>query len=391
MTSKRKILFIPRWYPGRVDPLKGIFIRRHALSVSLKNEVSVLFISADPGMKNKIYETEILEDEGLKTVRVYYSNSTGSFPVWSLFLKFYRYLKAAHIGIRKMQELIRQPDIVHIHVLSRTFLPAFYFFHYFKTPFIITEQWSGYLPEDGSYKGFLKKYLTRMAVKRASAVTTVSESLRDAMLSHGLKNKYHIIPNVVDVNAFFPAKEKSQREKKFILSVSDMDDRAKNISGVIRVMARLSRERSDFEFHLIGDGADREFLTALARKEGVLGSTVFFEGARPSSVVAETMRQADFFILFSHYDNMPCVMTESLASGLPVIGSAIHGMKEHIRKGLGILVTPGNENELYEAVQKALNGKAHLDPGDMRRYAVEHFSYEAVGERFNSIYDSVTR
>lgn len=389
MENKLKILFIPRWYPSRVDLLKGIFIQRHALAVAFKHEVFVLFVCADPEMKDKVYDSEFSVENGIKTVRVYYNNSLPAIPFFTSLIKFYRYLKSCYIGIKIISKKIKKPDISHIHVLTRTFFPAYYYKYFHKTPYIITEHWSGYLSEDGSYKGFLKKIITKIAVHKASFITTVSESLKNAMISHGLKNEYAIIPNVVDVNLFTPSLKKDIKKKVSLLTVADMDDRAKNISGIINVIKRLSLSRTDFEYHIIGDGNDRGSLEGLALKEKVLNKYVFFHGAKNSFEVADAMKKADLFILFSNYDNMPCVMTEAFASGLPVIGSAIHGMKEHIKQGLGMLVTPGNENELYNTIQAAIEYSDSFNKNGMRQYALDNFSYEAVGKMFDVIYKKV--
>ncbi len=389
MTKKLKILFIPRWYPGRVDPLNGIFIKRHALSVATKHEVAVLYVSADPGMKGSIYDKEFVVEEGLHTCRVYYNNSVADIPVISTIVKFFRYLRACKKGINLLSEKFGRPDISHIHVLARTFFSAWYYKYFYKTPVIISEQWSGYHAEDGLYQGFFKKMLTQIAVKNASAVTTVSESLRDAMLSHGLKNKYSVIPNVVDTKLFSPFATRTRQGKFRLLHVSNLNDRAKNVSGMIHAIAKLSEKRNDFEFHIVGAGPDRSISESAAKKHNLLNRVVFFDGIKNAAEVAELMRDADLFILFSNYDNMPCVMVESFASGLPVIGSAIHGIKEHVKEGRGIVVTPGNEIALVHAIEKALSTIDSFDKNALHEYAKKNFSYEEVGERFNSIYQKM--
>lgn len=384
-----KILFIPRWYPNRIDNLKGIFIKRHAIAVALKHQVAVLYVNADPKMKDKMYDSEFSAEDGISTVRVYYNNSFPDIRFISSVIKFFRYLKSCMLGIKIINEKFGTPDISHIHVLARTFFPAYYYKFFYKIPYIITEHWSGYLPEDGAYKGFFKKIITKISVRKASAITTVNTSLKQAMLSHGLNNEYYVIPNVVDINLFNTALAKKERNKFFLLTVADLDDRVKNISGSIHVIKKISEQRKDFEYHIIGDGCDMEKLKNLALKNNLLNMFVFFEGEKKSSEVAEVMRKADLFILFSNYDNMPCVMTEAFASGVPVIGSDIHGMKEHIKEGLGILVPPGNENELLDAVQSAMNTIDSFDKNKLRQYAIDNFSYETVSKSFDEIYQKV--
>jgi len=384
-----KILFIPRWFPNRVDPFNGIFIKRHALAVSSMHRVAVLYVNADPVLRDKVYELESAVEDNLSITRVYYNNSCINIPVISTFIKFFRYLKACRMGIKVIHEKFGTPDITHIHVLARTFLPAYYFKYFYKTPYIVSEQWSGYLPEDGMYKGFLKKLLTKIAIRKASAVTVVSESLRQGMLSHGLQNTYSVIPNVVDTHLFYPRLNNEKKDKFILLHVSNLDDRAKNVSGMIRAAQKISVNRNDFEFRIVGDGPQRTMLETLAENLGLLNKTVFFLGTRMSAEVAEIMRQADLFLLFSNYDNMPCVMVESLATGLPVLGSAIHGIKEHIKEGKGILVSPGDENALGKAILHAMNNISSFEKVRLNEYAKGNFSYEAVAKQFDVVYQKV--
>ncbi len=134
-SRKLKILFIPRWFPNRVEPLNGVFIKRHALSVALMHSVSVLYVNADPSLESKKYEMESVVEDGIFIIRVYYSNSFPNVPVASTLRKFFRYLKACKIGIKVINEKFGIPDVVHIHVLARTFLSAYYYcfltFEYF--------------------------------------------------------------------------------------------------------------------------------------------------------------------------------------------------------------------------------------------------------------------
>lgn len=325
---------------------------------------------------------EFTTEEGISTVRVYYNNSVVGIPVLSSLIKFYRYIKACRMGIKAVEEKFGTPDISHIHVLSRTFIPA----RHFKVPYVVSEQWSGYLPEDGMYKGFLKKWISRRAIRKASAVTTVSESLKNAMRAHGLENLYSVIPNVVDSSLFTPSESILQKEKFILLHVSNLDDRAKNVSGMMRALKMLSGTRTDFEFQIVGEGAERTRLEALAKQLGMLDKQVFFLGSRSSSQVAEIMKKADIFLLFSNYDNMPCVMVESLSCGLPVVGSAIHGIQEHVKPDKGILVPPGDETAFCNAVAKAMDTISTFDKIKLHAYAKENFSYEAVSEQFDKVY-----
>jgi glycosyltransferase involved in cell wall biosynthesis len=92
-------------------------------------------------------------------------------------------------------------------------------------------------------------------VRNASAVMPVTDNLRKAMESHGLKNRnYRIIPNVVDMKMFDIQTEATDTEKKNFIHVSCFEDRQKNISGILRVLKKLSKERQDWACNMVGDG-----------------------------------------------------------------------------------------------------------------------------------------
>ena len=59
-----------------------------------------------------------------------------------------------------------QPDMCHVHVLSRTAVLALYLKTLHQIPYLITEHWSRYFPQNvkkGSYKGFFRKIFTKIA------------------------------------------------------------------------------------------------------------------------------------------------------------------------------------------------------------------------------------
>jgi glycosyltransferase involved in cell wall biosynthesis len=384
-----KILFIPKWYPSRVHELNGDFIRLHALSVSLKHRVAVLFVSADPAMKNKKYDADCSMDGEVTTVKVFYNNSAPGIYLPDTIINFFRYLKACIVGIRLINQNFGRPDIAHIHVLTRTFFAAFYYSFFYKVPYIISEQWSGYLPEDGAYKGMLKKWFTKIAVKSARAVTAVSSRLKNAMISCGLKNSYSVIPNVVDMKLFYPSAD-IQRDSRFIfLHVSSLDDRAKYVSGIIHAAKKLSESGSDFELRVVGNGIDKPNLESLAAKLGLLNSKVFFTGEKSSAEVAEMMRKSDCFVLFSNYETFGVVVIEAFASGLPVIATSGTGVLEEFSSERGLQVVPGDVDGLCNAMKNMMAERRNYNPTKIRNYAQDNFSYEVAAEKFDAIYRKV--
>src|SRR5437763_12006678 len=102
----------------------------------------------------------------------------------------------------------------------------------------------------------------KLICKNAEAIIVVSPQLRDDMLKCGLTNYFYIVPNVVEIPNELPEIRKQQ--KKIFLTVADMDDEKKNISGIICAANAIYSLKNNFEFHIIGGGKDEEKLKSLS-------------------------------------------------------------------------------------------------------------------------------
>jgi glycosyltransferase involved in cell wall biosynthesis len=98
---------------------------------------------------------------------------------------------------------------------------------------------------------------------------------------------------------------------------------------------------------------------------------------------------SDALLMFSNYENFPCVIAESMMSGKPVISSNVNGIPEHVYEENGILVDPRDEEALGNAIVAFTTGELGFDSKKIRAYAMEHFSYKGVGEKFTNIYRSI--
>ncbi len=389
INPKIHVLFLPLWYPNKYDPMPGLFIERHARSVKQYCDVSVLYLHPDPEQKrNYLFETN--NDDNIYTIRLYYKHTKNNFPGLSQLIKTFQFYKAALKGYIYLCKGKYKPHIVHVNVLTRLGAFALFLKFMYGLPYIITEHWSRYQTRVGTYKGLIRKIITKIVVKRASAVTTVSEDLKKAMLRHNLKNKnYHVIPNVVDTNLFFPSRIKQKNDIKNFIHVSCFDDKPKNISGILRVIKKLSAIRTDFKFTMIGNGPDYENITEYSNLLEIDSKFISFTGLKEGVNLVNAINKADFMLLFSNYENFPVVIPESFSCGIPVISTSVGGIPEHLSSDKGILIEPGNENQLFQTINKLLDNNSNYNSEKLRQYAIDHFSYKVVGKQFFDIYMKV--
>jgi L-malate glycosyltransferase len=362
----------------------GNFIQRHAEAIALKSQVASLFVTSDENCREKL-EIEEETIRGIYTVNVYYRKVGYSFPVLADVHKALRYTRASFIGLKRIKKYLGKIDVIHQNVLYPSGAITLLLKYIYNIPYLITEHSTAY--HLGSLNGFLTNWLKKKIAANASFISPVSENLKQTMLSQGLKGNYEVVNNVVNTSVFFPLLQKQPNPKTIFLHISTLDDKQKNISGLLRTVQRLSETRNDFEVHLVGDEEHTHHLN-YAKTLGVLNQTVFFHGTKTLNEVADTMRQSDCFIMFSNYENFPCVIAEALSCGLPVISSDVGGIKEHINTGNGILVKPGDEAGLLNAFLEMMTSlkENKYQSEQISKYAKENFSYESISEKFHSLY-----
>jgi len=175
-----------------------------------------------------------------------------------------------------------------------------------------------------------------------------------------------------------------------VLTVAGMYVR-KGIEDLLLAAEMLRGRVPDVKLYLAGEGPDRGRFEALARRRGLENVAVFL-GYRPDA--SELMRQADVFVLASHADPNPLVISEACAAGVPIVASSAGGIGEALDGGrAGVLVPPGNPRALAEGLasvllspdlqarlrQSATTNTARLSVERMARETIA--AYRALGVR----------
>lgn len=374
MNKERKhIIFLARWYPHRYDPMFGLFVQRHAEAAALFNDITVIYCHACERQQAKKFEIVRTNENNVDTIRVYYKKPKNK--IQSL-LRFYR----ANMMALK---LCKKPDLIHVHVLTRLGVIAWIQKLLHKTPYIITEHWSRYLPGN-DFSGFLRKTACKLVVRNARTVTTVTENLATAMKNHGLKNdNYVVLPNVVNLDMFHIS-EKNNNPCK-IIHISCFEDKSKNISGLLESLKIIDDKGIDFQCKLIGEGMDLDLMKEKAKNLQLINK-VSFTGLLQGQALADELSSGDFLVLSSNYENMPVVILEALASGLPVVSTNVGGIKEMIDDTKGILVEPRNNEALAEAMIKMIETHKNYDANYLRNSVIEKYGYESVGMFLSRLY-----
>ena len=105
--------------------------------------------------------------------------------------------------------------------------------------------------------------------------------------------------------------------------------------------------------------------------------------------VPEILNAADVFVLSSDWEGNPLSVMEAMASGKPVVCTAVGGVPELVEDGrCGLLVPPRDTEALAGAMSYTLeNPEARTAMGNAAaRRAVEHFDLKVMTEAYEDLY-----
>lgn len=380
------IVFLTKWYPNQHDPQLGVFVQKHARAVALNHQVTVIYIASEPALPGRIL-VHWVQNENLTEISALFRPFKFRPAFLSKFLNAFLYIITFRRSWKKATAINGKPSVFHAHILLRTAITGYLASIYYHIPLVITEHWTGFVFNRYSRKSRLYKWLTFFVVRNADAVTTVSSGLREAMAGQGLRNSnFRIVPNVVEAGSI-PEDKPTAGARKIILTIADLADENKNISGSLRAMQRLEKQRQDFEFHIIGGGEDEAMLRKLADDLGLEHTR--FHGRQDNNYVLGFMKSAAFILTNSRVETFSVATAEALASGKPVVATTCGGPEDFVDERCGILIPAKDHLRLVEALNSMLDNYQNYDKEYMQRKMAGLFSAKAVGNMFSVIYDNL--
>ena len=390
------ILHLLSWFPTPDDPTLGNFCVR--MIDALPEECHSVILSVCDGKDmTKSFEVKEIEGAHHTHVQIYIRPPKINAVRKLKMLRMYQY------GLKYIKKHFFEPDLIHLHVTYPLGQVALMWKKLFGYKYVLTEHWTIYQPQNKDMLvGKLKKKIVKIA-NNAELIMPVSLDLQRCMEGHGVRNRFQVIYNLVNTDMFKlrqpPCIDSSERTglrgndmqglRKQMLHISTLRDEAKNFSGILRVIERLRQQRDDFELHVIHDYEAPEF-KAFVKKHNLSGC-VFFHGKKTSAEVAEAYQQADFFVLFSNFENLPCVIVEAFARGVPVLSTAVGGIAEILSPERGILIPQGDEDALLQGMIQMLDHCHEYDREAIREYAIKTFAARNIGQQIFEEYEKVKR
>ena len=369
-----RIVWLAGWYPTPSNPLAGIFVQRHFLALSkalTKNDTVSLYHICIDGSESSDGVSNV--NEHLLTI----GQSTGLFSRVLNAIRFHRRT------FSELKEALKKADLVHVHAGDRIGFWAAWFKQKYGYKLVYTEHWAIYdsnTSDAFENRNIWFRFYMKWLWKKTDLVASISTKLYSSMeAKYAVSKPFTMFPNVLD-QAFEESQEssipneKSNEDVVTLLHVSNFEAR-KNVFELIESVNNLIRSGRKLRLILIGAGSETF--------SDYVSENIVLLASMKAQQLTEYYRLADAFILPSDAENSPCVISEALSFGLPVIATDVGGVSEMINETNGVLIprfqTPQEkENKISDAILEFLSKSQTFDRDAIKHHAEGQYGSEPV-------------
>ena len=273
---------------------------------------------------------------------------------WGRRTDFLRLYQAVYVGLR-LQDL--GIDHVHAHFAGMAARTAFWVAKFFPITFSFTAHANDIFAPRNFEIGLEKLIQTARLI---ITETDYSEKfLRERFPERA--DRIHRVYNGLNLAEFGPANFSS--DPPLIVAIGRLIDK-KGFANLIRACSQLVEHGRLFRCEIFGEGPLENQLRAQIEESG-LKELVKLPGAKPQHELRERLAAANVFVLPSvpeaegGMDNLPTVIMEAMATGLPVVSTRIGGIPEMvIDNETGFLVRPDDPLALAGAIEKVIDDRS---------------------------------
>ena len=223
----------------------------------------------------------------------------------------------------------------------------------------------------------------RSVLSKAAGIATVSRMLQRKFKENTGFDSV-VIPNLIQKREDLSY---TDSEKIEILTVADLNDEIKNITGLLRAFTKTLNERDDLHLTIIGGGPDQEMIKDLVQQLQI-NEEVTLRGRLPYDEVLPAYQNCDFFVCNSNFETFGMAVAEALSAGKPVISTKCGGPEEFVNNNNGILVETKNEDELSNAILRMADLYKNYHPKELSKSIQDQYGPEIVKEKLIAFYES---
>ncbi|HSO67471.1 MAG TPA: glycosyltransferase family 4 protein [Desulfatirhabdiaceae bacterium] len=219
-------------------------------------------------------------------------------------------------------------------------------------------------------------------------IITVSQSaMRDIQKEfHMNADRFHVAPNGIDTDRFFPMPQ-IHREPGRIIVTNSADTPLKGLSYLLPAIKDISRKQN-VRLIVIGSPKKNGVVETLIRDLDLTNRVTFTDRIDHSEFVQEYAR-ASVAVVPSLYEGFGLPAGEAMACATPVV-STTGGALPEVVGNAGVLVPPGDSGALSQAISNLLNHPAQAAELGQAGYRRVHrlFTWKAAAQKTVDVYRS---
>lgn len=235
--------------------------------------------------------------------------------------------------------------------------------------------------------------LEQFNARLSDTIIVLTEGQRDE-----LANKYHIAPQDkftimgygLDLQEFAQSPRKTgafRREWNIpsdapLVTIVGRLVPVKNHALFLNAAAKVLAQLPEVRFAIVGDGELRETLEAQTDALGIRSAVTFTGWQRE---VAPIYADSDLLVISSVNEGTPFTVIEAMATGCPVVATAVGGIPDFLDNGkLGVLVPSGDTDALANAIVQTLQQPP--DAEGLRTMIVERYGINRLARDLDRLY-----
>ncbi len=291
-----------------------------------------------------------------------------------------------------------RPDVIHTHNLgpliyattARLMFPSLW-----RIPIMHGEH--GALQGEGLLPRRLRQ--RRRLFQRCRIVHTVSEGLRQELISHGMPaGKLVTILNGVDCDRFCPASNLGEArlkaglpENAFVLGAVGRFIATKRYNLLVETFEIIASANPDCHLMILGDGGTEQALVQERIRQSPFAGRIHTLGHQAEP--APFYQAMDILVMPSSHEGLANALLEGMASGLPVLAHAACGAGEVIQNNVsGFLAEINSASELSDRIGSLMAQPElrYLVSKNAREAAHTQFSLGAMVHNYLKVFRSVS-
>jgi glycosyltransferase involved in cell wall biosynthesis len=232
--------------------------------------------------------------------------------------------------------------------------------------------------------------LDRWVLKRYPRVVAVSAEVQERLRNSGVPpENIRRIRNGIDLQPFAAAAAKRTElpvDGALRIGLVGRLSTEKGVDIFVEAAAIVARSFPAVRFVVIGEGPER---AALEQQIRSLGLEQSLQLAGHQKAMADVYAGLDVLVSASRLEGLPIALLEGMASGLPVVATAVGDVPQVIRPGeTGLLVPPADAAALAAAMQELVADSARrLALGRGARSLIEReYSAERMAAEYRTVY-----